>query len=196
MTENEQLVIPILLGTVRQGRESEKVARLILGHIQANYPEIETVLVDPRDLFLPNDDEGTDLADHNPFWRDLIIRSDGLIIVTPEYNHSFPGSLKRALDVLLKEYIHKAVGLVGVSSSWTGGLRVIEALLPVARELGLAPTFTDLNFPRAQEAFNEDGTPKDEKTYARIDGFLTELIWMSKTLRYGRENLPSKYHQQ
>ena len=195
MTNTDQLVIPILLGTVRQERESEKVAKLLLTYIQTAHPEIETVLVDPRDLILPNDDEGTDLADQNPVWRDLMTRADGLIIVTPEYNHSFPGSLKRALDVLLKEYIHKPVGLVGVSSSWTGGVRVIETLLPVARELGLAPTFTDLYFPRAQDFFNEDGTPKDQGVYTRIDGFLTELIWMSTTLRWGRQNLASKYHQ-
>jgi len=192
---DKPLFIPILLGTVRQGRESEKVAKLIQAQIAAHHPEIATELVDPRELNLPMDDEGEDLAPKNQAWHETMLRADGLIIVTPEYNHAFPGSLKRALDVLLKEYIHKAVGLVGVSSGWAGGARVIESLVPVVRELGLAVTFTDLYFPRAQDAFLEDGTPKDEAVYGRIDGFLTELVWMGSTLRWGRENLPSKFHQ-
>ena len=44
--------------------------------------------------------------------------ADALVIVTPEYNHSFPGLLKHVLDSCLKEYIHKAVGVVGVFSVW------------------------------------------------------------------------------
>jgi NAD(P)H-dependent FMN reductase len=196
MDEQPRLFIPILLGTIRQGRESEKVARLILAHIQGHHPEIETRLFDPREMDLPSDDEGTELAGRNPEWQGAIARADGLIIVSPEYNHGYPGSLKRALDVLLKEYIHKAVGLVGVASGWSGGARVIEALVPVVRELGLAVTFTDLYFPRAQDSFTETGLPKDEGVYHRMDQFLEELIWMSRTLKWGRQNLPSKFHQQ
>ena len=193
MKNSSKLFIPILLGTVRQGRESEKVAKLILSHIQANHSEIESQLFDPRTMNLPNDNEGTDLADTNPQWRDAMARADGLIIVTPEYNHGYPGSLKRALDVLLKEYIHKAVGLVGVSSGWAGGVRVIENLLPVVRELGLVVSFSDLYFPRAQDSFSEDGSAKDLAILKRIDGFLEELVWLSTALKWGRENLKSKY---
>lgn len=194
MDISSQLFIPIILGTVRQGRESEKVVQLIIAHIKTQYPTIETVIFDPRKMDLPPDNEGTDLAERNADWRDAMLRADGLIIVTPEYNHGYPGSLKRALDVLLKEYIHKAVGLVGVSSGWTGGIRVVESLLPVVGELGLVPTFSDLYFPRVQDIFKEDGSPKDEGVYSRIDGFLSELVWMAQTLSWGRKNLPSKFN--
>ena len=74
------LFIPILLGTVRQGRQSELVANLILKHIQSHYPDIETALFDPRNMDLPSDDEGTELADRNQDWRDAMKRADGLII--------------------------------------------------------------------------------------------------------------------
>jgi NAD(P)H-dependent FMN reductase len=194
MDQSTKLFIPILLGTIRQGRESEKVAHLIMTHIQAHFPTIESEIFDPRIMDLPNDEEGTVLAERNTKWRDAMIRADGLIIVTPEYNHAYPGSLKRALDVLIKEYIHKAVGLVGVSSGWAGGARAVEALVPVVRELGLVVTFTDLYFPKVQDSFNEDGSPKDDGVYKRIDGFVEELTWIAKSLRYGRENLPSKFH--
>ena len=57
-------------------------------------------------------------------------RADAIVIVVPEYNHSFPGLLKHVLDSCLKEYIHKAVGVVGVSAGPFGGARVIQHLLP------------------------------------------------------------------
>ena len=192
--ETRRLFLPVLLGTVRQGRESEKVANLILARIASHHPVIETVLIDPRTLDLPNDDEGTSLTDRNAVWRDAMLRADGLILVTPEYNHAFPGKLKDALDVLSKEYIHKAVGLVGVSSGWAGGARAIQSLVPVVRELGLAVTFTDLYFPRVGDSFGPEGQPLDDNALNRIDGFLTELSWMAQTLRWGRENVGSKYH--
>jgi NAD(P)H-dependent FMN reductase len=196
MPTPSRLFLPILLGTVRQGRESEKVAKLIFERISSSHPEIETVLVDARDLDLPGDDEGTQLTERNKEWQEIILRADGLIVISPEYNHAFPGKLKDALDVLLKEYIHKAVALVGVSSGWAGGARAVEALVPVVRELGLSVTFTDLYFPRVQASFDLEGKPVDEKIYDRIDGFLAELSWMAATLRWGRQNLASKHHPQ
>lgn len=190
---DNKLFIPILLGTVRQGRESEKVAKLLLERM-SKHPEIETKLFDPREMNLPMDDEGQTLKEKNPEYRDAIIKADGLVIVSPEYNHGYPGSLKFVLDMLLKEYIHKAVGLCGVSAGGFGGTRVIEKLVSVVRELGLAVTFTDLNFSRVQNAFDEKGELTDESYNKRIDGFLEELIWMAKVLRWGRENVPSKHH--
>jgi len=190
-----KLFIPILLGTVRQGRQSEYVANFLFDKMQ-KHEEIETALLDPRKMHLPMDDEGTDnLKDKNPEYRDAIMRADGLVIVSPEYNHGYPGSLKRALDILLKEYIHKAVGIVGVSSGRLGGARMIEHLLQVVRELGLVATFTDLTVSNVEDAFGEKGELHDEKLDSRADKFLEELLWMSKTLRWGRENVSSKYHK-
>ncbi len=194
MTE-KKLFLPALLGTNRNGRESENVARWLVGEMSKR-AEIKTKLFDVRDFDLPQDDYGTEIGKDFPEWRDAIIKADGLIIVTPEYNHGYPGVLKSVLDLLLKEYIHKAVAFVGVSAQVWGGVRVIESLVPMVRELGLTPTFTDLNFPRVQTLFDKDGKLLDEKAYEkRVKDFLDELIWMSRALKYGRENLPSKFHQ-
>jgi NAD(P)H-dependent FMN reductase len=190
-----KLFIPILLGTLRKGRESENVARLVFERTRA-HPEIETRLFDPREMVFPLDDEGQELKKLNPEWRDAIIRADGLIIVSPEYNHGYPGSLKMALDMLLKEYIHKAVALVGVSAGPWGGARVIEKLVGVVRELGLVVTFTDLNFNNVESKFDAEGRLLDQAMDPRIDAFLTELVWMARTLCLGRANLPSQYHDQ
>lgn len=194
MTENK-LFLPILLGTPRKGRESEHVAKWLSGKLQERADEIETQLFDVRDFKLPHDHYGMEIKDDFPEWRDAIKRADGLVIVTPEYNHGYPGSLKAVLDLLLPEYIHKAVAFAGVSAQVWGGVRVIEACLPMVRELGLTPTFTDLNFPRVHTLFDENGDLIDEKSYeSRVKAFLDELVWMSKSLRWGRENLASKYH--
>ena len=190
----EKVYLPVLLGTNRKLRESIKVANWLVKEIEGR-DEIATKLFDAADFALPQDDYGTEISHLFPEWRDSMIKADGLIIVTPEYNHGYPGVLKSVLDLLLKEYIHKAVGLVGVSAQVWGGTRVVEALLHPMRELGLAVTFTDLNFPQVQEKFDEKGELLDNSYKARAKEFLDELVWMSRTLKWGREHLPSKYHQ-
>ena len=190
---DEKLFIPVLLGTPRKHRESGHVADWVLSRMELR-DEIETRLFDARDFHLPDDDYGQETKDQFPEWRDAIIRADGLVIVTPEYNHGPPGTLKAVLDLLLREYIHKAVGFVAVSSQVWGGTRVIESMVNMVREMGLAVTFTDLNFPRVQDKFDDNGRLLDDAYIARADAFLDELIWMSTTLRWGRKNVPSKYH--
>ena len=190
----DKLFLPILLGTTRRGRESENAAKWLFAKMQERQ-EIETQLFDVRDFDLPRDDYGTEIGERFPEWRDAIIRADGLVIVTPEYNHGYSGALKSVLDLLLKEYIHKTVAFVGVSAGPWGGTRVIEACVPMVRELGLAVTFSDLNFPLVKSKFDENGNLLDQAYENRVEGFLNELVWMSQTLRWGRENLPSKFHQ-
>jgi NAD(P)H-dependent FMN reductase len=189
----EKLIIPLLLGTNRQNRASEAAAKWVFSKMQAR-DDIEPMYFDVRDFDLPIDNYGTKISHLFPEWRDAIIKADGLVIVTPEYNHGYPGVLKSVLDLLLKEYIHKAVAFVGVSSGPWGGTRVIEAMVPMVRELGLAVTFTDLNFPKASTKFDADGNLLDEAYEKRVEGFLDEVVWMGSALRWGRENLRSRFH--
>lgn len=192
-THMDQLNIPILLGTSRKQRLSVYVAKWLVGEMEKR-PEISTRLFDVADFHFPHDDYGQGLKDSFPEWRDAIIKADGLVIVTPEYNHGYPGSLKAVLDLLLPEYIHKAVAFVGVSAGPWGGTRVIENMVPMCRELGLAVTFTDLNFPKVQKTFNDQGKLLDSAFDQRGKDFLDELVWMSRVLKWGRENVPSKFH--
>lgn len=185
--------LPVLLGTNRKLRRSVHVAHWLHAAMLAR-SDIETELFDVADFALPHDDYGLDIKHQFPKWRDTIIRADGLVIVAPEYNHGYPGALKSVLDLLLKEYVHKAVALVGVSAGAWGGTRVIEAMVPMVRELGLAVTFTDLQFPTVQRKFNDTGKLLDDAYVKRVDGFLDEVVWMSRTLKWGRVNLPSKHH--
>src|ERR1700716_1330775 len=180
------LFIPLILGTARQGRESERAARFVFEQTKKR-AGVETEFIDVRTLPMRLDDAGEQIKD--PKFSSTIERCDGLIIVTPEYNHSFPGLLKHALDMNLKEYIHKAVGICGVSAGPMGGVRVIESLLPVMRELGLVTIFEDVNFAKVGTLFDERGSLLEENFVGRVDRFLDELIWMSRVLRHGRESI-------
>jgi len=189
----DKLFIPLLLGTPRKNRESEKVAHWVFKKLEER-ENIETQFFDVCDFEIPHGEYGQEIKDLFPEWRDAITKADGLVIVTPEYNHGYPGSLKAVLDLLLREYVHKAVAFVAVSAGPWGGTRVIEACVPMIRELGLAVTFSDLNFPSVKSKFDEQGNLLDEGYEKRVQGFLDELVWMATTLKWGRENVSSKFH--
>ena len=186
MADTRALFIPVILGTPRQGRMSEHVARFVFGEL-SKHKGVESELIDIRELKFPTSDAGEGIKDAK--FSEQVARSDALILVVPEYNHGYPGLLKHALDTNLKEYIHKAVGICGVSAGPFGGTRVIENLLPVMRELGLVTIFWDGNFSSVHKLFDDSGALLDAAYVHRLDKFFKELIWMAKTLRHGRENI-------
>ena len=187
MDASRPLFIPVILGTARMGRMSLHAARLVTQEI-GKRAGVETDLIDISQIPLPTDDAGEAIKD--PGYSSKMERADALIIVAPEYNHGYSGLLKHVLDSCLKEYIHKAVGIVGLSAGPFGGSRMIQNLLPVMRELGLVTIFWDVNFSSLQKVFDSDGKLLDESFIRRMDKFLKELIWMAKTLRHGREQIP------
>ncbi len=181
------LFIPVILGTPRRGRRSEHVADFVLSRVAA-ISGVETELFDVRRMAFSTNDAGEQIRD--AAFSAAMMRADALVLVAPEYNHGYPGILKHVLDSNLKEYIHKAVGIVGVSAGPWGGTRVIENLLPVMRELGLVTIFWDGNFPNVQKTFDKDTGALLEPAYVRrLEKFTNELVWMAKVLRYGRENV-------
>ncbi len=180
------ITISLLVGTVRAKRESIKVAHYIAERVK-QYPDIELMFVDPQQLMLV--DEGEDVKD--PLYSKVTADADAFIIVTPEYNHSFPGSLKRMLDSEYNNYFKKPVALVGVSNGSWGGVRVCEALLPVCHRLGLVTIHSELYFPKVQEKFDDVGSIKAEyvERYDKnVQNMLDELTWFSKLLKKGRES--------
>jgi NAD(P)H-dependent FMN reductase len=181
--------LPVVIGTPRQGRLTEPAANFVFGEVSKRN-DIETELIDIRKIPIRMDDAGEALK--NSQFSATVARADGLILVVPEYNHSFPGLLKHVLDTNLKEYIHKAVGVCGVSAGPFGGVRMIESLLPVLRELGLVTIFWDVYFGTARKLFDlTTGKITDSAYVGRLEKFLNELVWMARALRYARENLPA-----
>lgn len=186
MTDLRRLNIPVILGTSRKGRASAHVAHLLAALLNRR-AGVSSTVVDIAALDLPMDDAGE--AIKNPGFAATMAAADGLVIVAPEYNHSFPGLLKHALDSCLSEYIHKAVGLAGVSSGPFAGTRVVQSLVPVMRELGLVTIFWDINVGQVGKVFADDGRLLDEAVVRRSDRFIKELIWMSTVLKHGRAHV-------
>ena len=166
---------------------SEHAAALMVAAIDRR-PGVQTELIDAAVLPIPTDEAGE--AAKDAAFAETINRADALVLVAPEYNRGYPGLLKHVLDTNLAEYIHKAVGVVGVSAGIFGGARMIENLLPVLRELGLVTIFWDVNVNNVRTRFDEKGELVDD-SFLAVDKFLDELIWMARTLRYGRENVAS-----
>ena len=182
----QKLYIPVLAGTTRERRKSIYAAQFV-AEVGNTFDEVEAELIDPKDFNFPGDGNDPEAKDSN--YTELTKRADGFFIVTPEYNHSFPGSLKRMLDSELKNYIHKPVVLAGVSSGRWGGVRAIEHLSIVTRELGLVNSFADLQFPNIGDVFNEDGVLQDDTYTERAEKSWRELIWLAKVLKHGRDNI-------
>ena len=181
--------LPVVIGTPRKGRLTEPAANFVFGEVSKR-SDIETELIDIRKIPIRMDDAGE--AHKDSEFSATVARADGLILVVPEYNHSFPGLLKHVLDTNLKEYVHKAVGVCGVSAGPFGGSRMIQSLLPVLRELGLVTIFWDVYFGTAGKLFDSaTGKITDPAYSRRVEKFLNELVWMARALRHARESLPA-----
>jgi NAD(P)H-dependent FMN reductase len=186
MERRDPVFLPVILGTSRKGRRSAAVARFV-ADMASKQPGVQSELIDIAELSLPVDDAGEAIRDAD--FAAKMERADGLVIVSPEYNHSFPGLLKHALDSCLEQYIHKPAAIVGVSAGPFGGARGIQSFLPVFRELGLVATFTDLYFGSVYDVFDDDGRLLKPAFERRTRDFLEELAWMAQTLRWGRRHV-------
>jgi NAD(P)H-dependent FMN reductase len=186
VAESRPLSIPVILGTTRKGRMSAHAARFVCQELRKR-EGVQTELIDIADLEHHLSDNGQGTGD--PRFAASMVKADGIVIVAPEYNHGMPGLLKHVLDSCLKEYIHKAAGIVAVSAGPFGGTRVVETSLPILRELGLVTIFWDVNVGSVGKVFDDAGKLLDDAFVRRTDKFLGELIWMAKTLRYGRDNI-------
>jgi NAD(P)H-dependent FMN reductase len=180
-----KVVIAVLAGTTRVQRESIHAAQYI-AEFGRHLPDTEIIFVDPEEFHFPGD--GNDPEGKDPRYTEITAKADAFFVVSPEYNHSFPGSLKRMMDSELGNYVHKPVALAGASNGNWGGVRAVEALVSTVREMGLVVTFADVYFPRVQDIFAEDGQMKSEFTerYQKsISRAYDELLWMARTLRRG-----------
>jgi NAD(P)H-dependent FMN reductase len=184
--------IPIILGSVREGRKSEMVARLMFEKVQALGHE--TQIVDFKELQLPFLDSPLEPSDYNknyPYevvnqWSRIADAADAFVFVAPEYNHGYSGVLKNALDWLYPEFNRKAAGLVGVSSGKVGGARAIEQLRTICGNFGMYDIKETVMFAPAKDAFNEAGMLTDESYNKRIDGFLKSLVIAGEAMRAAR----------
>ncbi|OGL22055.1 hypothetical protein A2707_01750 [Candidatus Saccharibacteria bacterium RIFCSPHIGHO2_01_FULL_45_15] len=180
------MTIAVLIGTTRVQRESVKAAKYI-AEFGRRIENVDIILVDPMDFTFHGD--GNDPEGKDPRYTEITEKADAFFIVTPEYNHSFPGSLKRMLDSELANYNHKPVAFAGVSNGNWGGVRAVESLVPAVRETGLVVMSWDIYFPYIQNIFADDGSihadykERYEKQLAKL---FDELVWFAGILKTPR----------
>ena len=179
----KKITIAVLAGTARVQRRSMTAARYIAAFGET-LEDVDIILVDPAEFTFQGD--GNDPEGKDARYTRITEQADAFFIVTPEYNHSFPGSLKRMLDSELANYNHKPVAFAGVSDGNWGGVRAVESLVPAVRETGLVVMSWDVYFPYIQHVFDAEGEITDEhkERYERQLGKLyAELIWFARILK-------------
>lgn len=179
----------VIIASTRPGRVGNQVAEWIVTHGATE--GVTLSLLDLADFNLPNLDEsipggaGKYELEHTQKWAAAIGPLDGFIFVTPEYNHSIPGSLKNALDFLGPEWRNKAAGVVSYGS--VGGARAAEHLRVILTELQVANVRQQVMFNRILE-FTKEGqfTPNESLHLPELATFMKQLSgWAGalKTLR-------------
>ncbi len=184
------LKIVVFYGSVRSARQGIKAARFIVKKCQERGHEV--ALIDPIEYRLPlldkmykeyEPDKAPEVLQR---MAKLIIPADAYIVVSGEYNHTIPPALANLMDYFLDEYYWKPSGIVCYSAGSFGGVRASIALRPMLAEMGMSSIPSVLPIPAVQNAFSDDGTPKDEFYHKNAQNFLEELDWYAYALRNAR----------
>jgi azobenzene reductase len=180
------LKVLVILGSIRQGRMSERVATFVMARLAAA-GEIDAELVDLREINLPMMEERLGRIEPTPpHVAELgakIQGCDALVIVTPEYNRGYPGVLKNALDYFFKEYKRKVVALVTVSDGGRGGVNAWAQLVTVLVRMSAIVLPPNMEVERVDKSFAPDGTAIDPIYIKRADYMIAELKWMASRLK-------------
>lgn len=191
------LRLAVILGSVRQGRFGPVVARWFTEQAQL-HGRFKVNLVDLADVDLPlvlgPEPPAIATTDARPAamaqLTAALAEADAFVVVTPEYNHSFPASVKALIDWHFTEWRAKPVGFVSYGAM-SGGLRAVEQLRLVFAEMHAATVRDCVSFANYWESFQEDGTLVDpEPANQAAQGLLDQLGWWGDALLEARTRTP------
>ncbi|MFC4052096.1 NADPH-dependent FMN reductase [Actinomadura syzygii] len=191
------LKLAVVIGSVRDGRYGPHFANWIAEHAR-RHGAFEVDVVDLADVALPaalpaNPQELLAIGDRPPALADLARRldeADGFVVVTPEYNHSYPAALKHLLDWHTSQWSAKPVGFVSYGGMG-GGLRAVEHLRQVFVELHSVPVRDQVSFDQHWERIGDDGELIDaDGPDAAAKALLDQLRWWAAALRDARRAAP------
>ena len=180
--------VAIIIGSTREGRFGPTVARWFAeGAVQR--PDMLVEVVDLAELDLP----AAYPKHFGPEVQAYLARldaADAFVVVTPEYNHSFPAALKQAIDLGKREWQAKPVAFVSYGGM-SGGLRAVEHLRQVFAELHAVTMRDTVSFHNFRQQFDQSGQPIDGVgTGAAAKAMLDQLAWWAIALRTARAERP------
>jgi NAD(P)H-dependent FMN reductase len=183
--------ILVILGSVREGRVGEKVAKNLMTELKKRDDAVYE-LVDLKDYPMPLFDEAVppSMQDkpHEGIvgkWQKKIAEGDGYIFVTAEYNRGIPSALKNAIDYIYPEWNKKAMAVVSYGNA-AGGTRAAEQLRTVAIELQMAPIRVGIHISYFWEKFNEDGLLNESHFVGQVNDMSEQLVWWTNALKNAR----------
>ena len=190
MVGQEQLFIPVILGSIREGRRSLHAASYLVCRVIAAGHASE--VVDLKELGLPmySEEEGEEQHAGVQALRSVLGRSDASMWLSPEYNHSFTGVIKNAIDHVDTELRRKPVAACGLSGAPHGGVRASEGLKVVLIEMHAVPIRDSVHFSEARHLFGADGELLKPEFERRVDLVVNELVWYARALKWGRNTIP------
>lgn len=173
--------ISIISSSVREGRKSHSIALYFQNYLAEN-KLARTEIIDLKVYSFPIF-EGTlktmiDPAENVLEFAAKIKSSDGIIIVTPEYNGGYPASLKNAIDLLYEEWKHKPIGIVTVSSGPFAGSQALVSLQFTLWKMMAWTIPAMFSVPAVDKAYDENGKPMDKSSSDKLAAiFIKELLW-------------------
>ncbi|MFI9505605.1 NADPH-dependent FMN reductase [Nocardia sp. NPDC052566] len=183
--------VAVIVGSTRDGRFGPTVASWFVEHA-AQRGDIAIDVVDLARTPLPahithrpDPAEAQALQAVSP----RLAAADAFVVVTPEYNHSFPAPVKNAIDWHHSQWHAKPVGFVSYGGV-SGGLRAVEHLRQVFAELHAVTVRDTVSFHGAVDKFDADGRPIDPMTTTAADKLLDQLLWWADALRSARAERP------
>lgn len=180
------LRLAVIIGSTRTGRFSPVAAAWFADEVRKHHG-FDVDIVDLQGLNLPDSLDGT--ADTEALGLRLAA-ADAFVVVTPEYNHSYPAPLKAAIDHFHTEWLAKPVGFV-TYGGMSGGLRAVEHLRGVFAELHAVTVRDTISFYNYPNQFTDDGVPHDAASAGEAaKGMLGQLLWWGRALRDARAAQP------
>lgn len=174
------LKIAIIIASTRPSRVGDRVGKWVLENV-ASEGRAEYALIDLAEINLPFLQDRAmparkeyDQASSKE-WSELIEEFDGYILVTPEYNNSYPATLKNAIDTLYHEWSLKPAAFVGYGSM--GGVRAISHLIPVLSQIDMVPRAkTSVKLIDVNKLFDEQGQLNENNIRGNIKNLNKDLI--------------------
>lgn len=185
---NERLKLAVIIGSTRKGRFGPVPANWFAEQARQN-GDFDVDVIDLLETKLPVHIE----VDDHPSVSAVSQRlhdADAFVIVTPEYNHSFPAPLKAAIDWYQDEWHAKPVGFVSYGGM-VGGQRAVEQLRQIFPEVHALTIRSTINFVNFWDKFDDAGQPLElEATNKAAQELLGQLGWWAKALKQARQTVP------